>query len=329
VPVDATGLSPKVACDALGAWCCHLSGKAPERVPRAQSRLNKYMPLLHKPYTKILIDGGDPAETQRIKELLGFLDGQTTNPSLIAHNPEIVELVKSGHKLNKAEEDAEYKKIVTVISPLVGDAGVSIEVYCDPQTTAESMLAEAREKFSWIPNAYIKFPITSEGLSAVKIATAEGIRCNLTLCFTQDQAAAAYVATLGAKDPVYVSPFIGRLDDINLSGIDLIKNIKRMYAEGDGHIKVLAASVRSLEHLLALFSLQSDLVTVPIKILEEWAAKDFVLPSPSYMYEHGKLEPILYKEIYLDGNWHKYDIHSDLTDAGIKKFDADYNSTLK
>jgi transaldolase len=285
--------------------------------------------MLHKPYTKILIDGGDPAETLRVKELLGFLDGQTTNPSLIAHNPEIVELVKSGHKLSKTEEDAEYKKIVTAISPLVGDAGVSIEVYCDPQTTAESMLAEAREKFSWVSNAYIKFPITNAGLQAAHFATAEGIHCNLTLCFTQEQAAAAYVATLGAKEPVYVSPFIGRLDDINLNGIDLIKNIKQMYAEGDGHIKVLAASVRSLDHLMALFYLQSDLVTVPIKILEEWAAKDFVLPDSSYIYDHGNLEPIPYKEIHLDDNWEKYDIHSDLTDAGIKKFDADYNSTLK
>ena len=275
-----------------------------------------------------MIDGGDPAETLRIKELLGFLDGQTTNPSLIAHNPEIVGLVKSGHRLSKIEEDSEYKKIVTAISPLVGEAGVSIEVYCDLQTTAESMIVEAREKFSWIPNAYIKFPITSEGLKAVKIATAEGIRCNLTLCFTQEQAAAAYAATLGAKEPAYVSPFICRLDDINLNGIDLIKNIKKMYAEGDGHIKVLSASIRSLEHLMAIFSLQSDLATVPNKILEDWVQQGFVLPDPSYIYEHGNLEPIPYKEISLDGNWTQYDIHSDLTDAGIKKFDADYNATL-
>jgi hypothetical protein len=78
--------------------------------------------------TKILVDGGDPEETSRIKQLLGFVDGQTTNPSLIAKNPEIRKLVASGHPLSRQEENEEYKRIVQRISPLVGDAGVSIEV---------------------------------------------------------------------------------------------------------------------------------------------------------------------------------------------------------
>ena len=78
-----------------------------------------------RPKTRILVDGGDPDETRHIKELLGFVDGQTTNPSLIAKNPHIKELIASGHKLSSSEEMDAYKQIVQIISPLVGDGGVS------------------------------------------------------------------------------------------------------------------------------------------------------------------------------------------------------------
>ena len=79
-----------------------------------------------RPKTKILVDGGDPEETKRVKQLIGFVDGQTTNPSLIAKNPEVKRLVESGHRLSAEQERAEYRKIVNAISSLVGDAGVSI-----------------------------------------------------------------------------------------------------------------------------------------------------------------------------------------------------------
>ena len=82
---------------------------------------------MNRPKTKILLDGGDPQDTQRIKELLGFVDGQTTNPTLIAKNPHIRQLIAAGHKLSKKEELDEYRRIVQTISPLVGQAGVSIE----------------------------------------------------------------------------------------------------------------------------------------------------------------------------------------------------------
>src|SRR5215469_11807415 len=107
--------------------------------------------LAKRPKTKILVDGGDPAETLTVKELLGFVDGQTTNPSLIAKNPEIRERIASGRLLSPQEEKDEYRKIVQVISPLIGDAGVSIEVFADLDTTAEDMLAQGEEMFSWIP----------------------------------------------------------------------------------------------------------------------------------------------------------------------------------
>src|SRR5260370_14101987 len=87
--------------------------------------------LANKPKTKILVDGGDPEETLRVKELLGFVDGQTTNPSLIATNPEIQQQIASGHTLSPQEEKDEYRKIVQAISPLIVDAGVSIEVFAD------------------------------------------------------------------------------------------------------------------------------------------------------------------------------------------------------
>jgi transaldolase len=111
--------------------------------------------LTKRPKTMILVDGGDPDETLKVKSLIGFVDGQTTNPSLIAKSPEIQRRLASGNKLSPEEEKEEYKKIVQKISPLVGDAGVSIEVFSDLDTTAEQMLAQGEDMFSWIPNAYI------------------------------------------------------------------------------------------------------------------------------------------------------------------------------
>jgi transaldolase len=137
--------------------------------------------LANKPKTKILVDGGDPEETLRVKELIGFVDGQTTNPSLIAKNPEIRKRIASGHTLSPQEEKDEYRRIVQAISPLVGDAGVSIEVFADMDTKAEEMLAQGEEMFSWIPNAYIKYPCTREGLRAAEISVRRQIRVNMFL----------------------------------------------------------------------------------------------------------------------------------------------------
>jgi transaldolase len=142
-----------------------------------------------KPKTKILVDGGDPTtETLRVKELIGFVDGQSTNPSLIAKNPDIQRRIASGHTLSVQEEKDRYTRIVQAISLLVGDAGVSIEVFADIDTTAEHMLAQGEELFSWIPNAYIKYPCTREGLRAAEMSAPQQIRVNMTLCFSQDQA---------------------------------------------------------------------------------------------------------------------------------------------
>jgi len=283
---------------------------------------------------KILVDGGDPEETVRVKRLVGYVDGQTTNPTLISKNPEVRTLVSSGHKLSSRQELDEYKKIVQSISPLVGDAGVSIEVYADFDTTAEEMLAQGREMFSWIPNAYVKYPCTHEGLRAAQVSVREAMRVNMTLCFSQEQAAAVYAATKGSKAPVYVSPFVGRLDDRGDNGMDLVKNIKQMYEAGDGHVHVLAASIRHLKHLLGSFALETELVTAPGKVWEEWAGSSFPLPSADFVYQatdktDRPLRSIAFKSVELNQAWESFDIRHDLTTKGIQQFVADYKSTLK
>jgi transaldolase len=290
--------------------------------------------LTNKPKTEILVDGGDPTETLRIKSLIGFVDGQTTNPSLIAKNPEIQERLAAGHRLSAQEEKDEYKKIVQSISPLVGDAGVSIEVFADISSRAEDMLVQGQEMFTWIPNAYVKYPCTHEGLRAAEMSVQKSIRVNMTLCFSQEQAAAIYAATKGSKEPVYVSPFVGRLDDQGKDGMDLVRNIKKMYERSDGHVHVLAASIRTISHLLCSFLLGAELATVPSKVLQEWAAAGFPMPDQDFLYKgvdaKGKpLKPIAYKELDLDLPWDSFDLAHELTTQGIQKFVADYQSTLR
>ncbi|MBZ5548579.1 MAG: transaldolase [Acidobacteriia bacterium] len=269
-----------------------------------------------------------------MKSLIGFVDGQTTNPSLIAKNPEIQRLIASGHRLSSQEEKDEYKKIVQSISPLVGDAGVSIEVFADVGTRAEEMVAQGQEMFSWIPNAYVKYPCTHEGLRAAQMSVHKSIRVNMTLCFSQEQAAAVYAATQGSKEPVYVSPFVGRLDDRGEEGMDLVRNIKKMYERGDGHVHVLAASIRNVNQLLCSFALGAELATVPTKVLDEWAATSFPMPDQDFRYQGADasgqlLKSIPYKALDLNLPWESFDIAHELTTKGIQKFVADFQSTLR
>ena len=136
--------------------------------------------------TKIFLDGGDPAETQEIIALLGFLDGQTTNPSLVAKNPQAQERISRGDKFSSQELLDFYKIVVSDTSALIPNGSISIEVYADMETRADAMLVQARQMNTWIPNAHIKFPTTLEGLEAAAQAVREGMRVNMTLCFTQN-----------------------------------------------------------------------------------------------------------------------------------------------
>ena len=284
--------------------------------------------------TRIFLDSGDPNETKAALSALGFLDGQTTNPSLIAKHP-----ATAGKKFGADELLNFYEKVVKEVSALIPSGSVSIEVYSDSTTSAEQMYEQGQEFFKWIPNpapeqarygagAHIKYPTTLEGLKAAEISVKNGLRVNMTLVFSQEQAAAVYAATLGAKTgEVFVSPFIGRLDDRGENGMDLIKNIIQMYQAGDGHVQVLTASVRSMEHFFQAIKLGSDIITSPLKILKEWAEQKF--PISNSQFSKTNLKPIGYQEIALTKPWQQYNLAHELTDKGLEKFSQDWNGLIK
>ncbi|MBU0999791.1 transaldolase [Patescibacteria group bacterium] len=288
--------------------------------------------------SKIFLDGGDPNETREIINLLGFLDGQTTNPTLISKNPKAREKLEKGGKFTAKEIFEFYKKIVQEISQLIPHGSVSVEVYADKNTTSQQMLQSGKEMFSWIPNAHIKFPINTAGLNAAEQAVKEGIRVNMTLCFNQQQAAAVYAATHQPNTPkdslsglknVFVSPFIGRLDDKEENGMGLIKNIIQMYKRNDHHVAVLAASIRNLDHFLYSLTLGSDIITAPYLVLKEWAEGGLQIPGVDFVYKRGNLKNISYQKLNLNNDWHDFNISHELTDAGIEKFANDWNALIK
>jgi transaldolase len=280
--------------------------------------------------SKIFLDSGDPDETKIILEKLGFLDGQTTNPSLFAKNPEVQERIANGNKYSKEEVYVAYKQIIEDISHQIPFGSVSIEVYADKDTKAEEMVHQGREMAVWAATAHIKLPITTEGLKAAEeLVKKDGLNVNMTLAFSQSQAAAVYAATSGAeKDQVYLSPFIGRLDDRGEDGMSFIKNVLEMYRETDGHVEVLSASVRSYEHFLKCLQLESDIITVPGKILLEWAEKGLEIPGPDWQYNKGELKTLEYEEIDINKDWREYNIQHDLTDKGLEKFASDWNGLI-
>ncbi len=280
--------------------------------------------------TRIFIDGGNPDETKEIIRLTGFLDGQTTNPTLISKNPGARGHLEHGGKFTEEELYGFYRDVVKKISSMIPQGSVSVEVYSDLSTKAEAMLKQAKEMYSWIPNAHVKFPTSAEGLKAAEQAVKDGMRVNLTLCFSQEQAAAVYAATRGAKKGgAFVSPFVGRLDDRGENGMDVVANIIRMYSEGDGHVEVLTASVRNIDHFLYALKLGSDIITAPFEILKSWAEKGMLLPGEEYVYATKGLKEMPYKDIDLGKDWRSFDIGHDLTVKGMEKFSQDWNSLIR
>jgi len=275
--------------------------------------------------SKIFIDGGVVAETAEAKEFLGYLDGQTTNPTLIAKNLEArsknQELSK---KISREEALNEYKRIVQEISQIIPQGSISIQVFANKETKAEEMIEQARVRKTWITNGSIKVPCTFEGLSAAEVLCKE-MPINITLNFSQSQAAAVYEATKGAKFPVFISPFVGRLDDIGENGMQVVENILKMYSSGDGHVETLTASVRSIEHILYAISLKSPIITIPFKTFKEWASGGFQTPQENYKYFPHDLKPIPYDEsIILGKDWKSYDLAHPLTDKGLQRFWDDW-----
>jgi len=296
----------------------------------ANARNDKYYMKPNNLKTKIFLDGGDPDETKDILDLMGFLDGQTTNPTLVSKNPEIAQRIAKGEKFTQEEIIAAYKEIVTKISSLIPEGSVSIEVHSDNETTAEQMLEQAKEMNAWIPNAHIKYPTTFEGLKAAERSISLGMKVNMTLVFSQGQAAAVYAATRGAsKGDVFLSPFIGRLDDKGEDGMSLIENIKKMYSSGDGHVEILGASVRNMNHLMGVLHLESDIVTLPGKLIKEWYGASAKIPGEEFIYSKGDLKEIPYEQLDLEKNWDEFNIRHELTDAGLEKFAADWNALIQ
>ena len=159
----------------------------------------------------------------------------------------------------------------------------------------------------------------------------------MTLVFDQPQAAAVYIATQNAKEPSFVSPFIGRWDDRGHNGLDLVKNIIKMYKKFDkqnknkNHVLVLAASIRNLTHLYGSIFLGADILTLPLKVIEEWVADEQWIPDSSYRIKQTGLKSLVYQDLPLKTNPLDYfikQVQASLLDEGLKKFVADWQSLL-
>ena len=208
------------------------------------------------------------ANVDEIREAndMGVICGVTTNPSLIA------------------KEGRDFKEVIKEITSIV-DGPISGEVKATT-TDAEGMIREGREIAAIHPNMVVKIPMTAEGLKAIKALHAEGIKTNCTLIFTANQALLA--ARAGAT---YVSPFLGRLDDISTPGIDLIQTIADMFDVAGLDTQIIAASIRNPIHVTDCALAGADIATVPYKVIMQ-------------MTKHP------------------------LTDAGIVKFQEDYKAVF-
>ena len=210
----------------------------------------------------------DTANVEEIKKAndMGVICGVTTNPSLIA------------------KEGRDFTEVIKEITTIV-DGPISGEVKATT-TDAAGMIAEGREIAAIHPNMVVKIPMTVEGLKAVKVLSEEGIKTNVTLIFTPAQAILA--ARAGAT---YVSPFLGRLDDISSMGVTLIEEIVQIFDNYDLDTEIICASVRNPIHVIDCALAGADIATVPYKVIEQ-------------MTKHP------------------------LTDQGIEKFKADYEAVF-
>ena len=214
---------------------------------------------------KFFVDTANVDEIRKANDM-GIICGVTTNPSLIA------------------KEGRDFNQVIAEIASIV-DGPISGEVKATT-TDAEGMIKEGRDIAAIHPNMVVKIPMTVEGLKAVKVLHAEGIKTNVTLIFSAAQALLA--ARAGAT---YVSPFLGRLDDISMPGIDLINEITEIFMMHDIETEIIAASIRNPIHVIDCAKAGADIATVPYKVLEQ-------------MTRHP------------------------LTDQGIAKFQADYKAVF-
>ena len=189
---------------------------------------------------KFFVDTADIAAISELNEM-GMVDGVTTNPSLI---------MKSGRDILEVT-----KEICSIV-----DGPVSAEVV---GTDADTMIAEGQKLAKIAPNIAVKVPLTWAGLKTCKTLTEEGYMVNVTLCFSANQALLA--AKAGAT---FISPFIGRLDDINVDGMDLISEIRQIYDNFDFKTEILGASIRTVNHVTQCALIGADVITAPTNVLK-------------------------------------------------------------
>ncbi len=192
---------------------------------------------------KLFIDTANVDDIRKANDM-GVICGVTTNPSLIA------------------KEGRDFGEVIKEITTIV-DGPISGEVKATT-VDAEGMIKEGREIAKIHPNMIVKIPMTVEGLKAVKVLAAEGIKTNVTLIFSANQALLA--ARAGAT---YVSPFLGRLDDVNQSGISLIEDIVAIFSNYDIQTEIIAASIRTTVHVTDCALAGADIATVPYGIIEQ------------------------------------------------------------
>lgn len=193
---------------------------------------------------KFFVDTADVAAIAELNET-GMVDGVTTNPSLIK---------KSGRDILEVT-----REICSIVS-----GPVSAEVTA---TDAETMVTEGRKLVEIADNIAVKVPLTWDGLKACKVLSAEGHMVNVTLCFSANQALLA--AKAGAT---FISPFIGRLDDINLDGMELIEDIRTIYDNYGFETQILGASIRSANHILDCARIGADVITAPPAVIKAMVA---------------------------------------------------------
>lgn len=281
---------------------------------------------------KLLVDTGDPNEAKLVQQWLAKagwqgLDGATTNPSYFAKNPDVQKRVAAGEKYTTKDLLAAYKDTVIKLSRIIPGGDISVEVYADENTRAEEMIEQAESMSRWARGARIKLPIIEEGLKAAQ-QLKDRLPLNMTLCFSQQQAAAVYEATKGARETVFISPFIGRFEDRGQNGAQLVGNIVKMLKGTDRHVKVLAASFRTLDSIYEVIRIGADVITINRERFELWAKNGWQVPGKEFVYQF-RGSSIPYEEIELGKEWQAYDIKHEMTDSGLQKFAADWNALLK
>lgn len=302
---------------------------------------------------KFLLDSGDPDEYRAIsalaKEKGGSLWGSTTNPTLIAKK-------LAGQKITGKEAFALQKKIVLEILDIVPGA-VSAEVYADEQTSADSMIEQGREIATWHDRVVVKLPTTIEGFIARTVLRKEGVLTNNTLVFSQEQVFAIclheeimqkqfgpiYNPEPAEGWPPFISPFVGRLDDIGEDGMTLVENGMKMKQKYKYTAWMLEASVRRVEHIKRGEDSGAEIVTSPAKIYQEWFtltkdeqykldpktyAKD-LKPKP-YFDPPEELRTLKTIDAFMEAvSSGTLNIKHDLTDKGIVRFADDWKAIIK